>query len=79
MAKVELLKDFHPERMPLDAPVMIVLETAEELEWAYHAFSTANFGSDGCKGRQAVFNSNTAQHLNNFCAPFRSLKRHERS
>lgn len=65
--KVELQKDFQPERQKLDSPVVIVLETPEEVNWAYTAFARVPREDRGPEdGRQDVFYMNTAGVLNDF-------------
>ena len=66
--RVELQKDFMPERQQLDSPVIITLETPEEVEWAYTAFSQVDTRMRGPEnGRKDKWYHIVAAKLNEFC------------
>jgi hypothetical protein len=75
--KVELQSDLFPERVAMDAPVVIVLETPEELEWAYDAFSrrcsVPDSPHDGSRHLRFLVDVNTA--LNLHASSYRGLIR----
>jgi len=65
-----------PQTRLLPQPVVIVLETVAELNWAFQTFARSIHHAEvPDESQEQQFNTSVYTALNNYCVPFRAERR----